>query len=68
MHLHKAAHGVTSVEGSLRATENVDTLDVIKIEVECTLVEVRNVVNIHTYGRGVDARTDAADVHGRGEA
>ena len=68
MYFHQSTHGVAAVKGALRSAQDVQSLDVIEIEIERALVEVWNVVYIHAYRRGVDARTDASDVHGRGKA
>ena len=64
MHFDKAAHGIASVERTLRAAQNVDTLNVGIAEVEGGLVDVRDIVYIQSHGRGVDARADTADING----
>ena len=68
MYFHKTSHRVTAIECTLGATENVNSFDIIEIEIESRFVEIRNIVYIHTYRRRIDTRTDATDIHGRGEA
>ena len=66
--LDESAHGVAAIEGALRAAQHVDALYVGIAKVEGRLVDVGDVVHVEAYRGGVDARANAADIDGRGEA
>ena len=66
--LDESAHGVASIEGALRAAQHIDALNVGIAKVEGRLVDVGDVVHVEAYRGGVDARANAADIDGRGEA
>ena len=63
-----ASHGVASIEGALGATEDIDAFDAFEGEVVGGFVDVGDVVDVESYGGGVDAGTDTSDVAGGGEA
>ena len=56
-HADKPAHRIASVECALRTSHHVDTLDVGVVEVESGFVDERDVIDIQSYGRRIDART-----------
>ena len=62
-HTNQSAHGVSSVQRSLRTPHHVASFDIGIVEVESRLVDKWNIVDIQTHGRRVDTRTDTADIH-----
>ena len=66
-HAKQAAHGIPSVQCGLRAAQHVHAFHVQQFNVVGTFVGISHVVYVQSYGRGVDARTDAADVSRRGQ-
>ena len=56
-HADKPTHRIASVECALRTSHHVDALDVGVVEVESGFVDERDVIDIQSYGRRIDART-----------
>ena len=61
-----APDGITAVERTLRAAQNLDARDVEKIEIVAVLIEVRYLVDIDPHDRLVDAGAEAAHIYRRG--
>ena len=64
----ESTHGVSSIECSLGATQDINPFNVYKVEVEGRFVNVWDIVHIESYGRSVDARADTTDIYGRSQA
>ena len=65
---HQSAFGILSIKRSLRASQDINTVEHIEVVVESRLRHQRDVVIINAHGRVVDARANTTHIHGRREA
>ena len=54
---------VLSVEGALRTTQDIHTIQHIEMIIECRLRHQWDVIVIHTHSRIVDTRTNTTHIH-----
>ena len=66
--VHHASHRVAAVERRLGAAQDLDALGVGQLRVEVVLVQHRNVVDVKSDDRLVDARPESPYVDRRGHA
>ena len=64
----QAALGVHAIERTLRAVKDIHALHVVGMEIERALAQNRHAIDIDAHGGRIDARSDATDVHCRGDA
>mgnify|MGYP003308445892 CR=1 FL=1 len=56
-----ASHGVSSVEGTLRATEHFHAGYLAEVEIEGRLLEVGDAIHVKSYRGRIDFRSDTSD-------
>ena len=65
IHTHQSTLGVHSIKGALRTTQHVDTVNLVEMTVERTLVDKGNIIIIYTHG-GIARATAYASHISRG--
>ena len=55
MYLNQSAHGITTVKGTLRSAQYIDTFYIRIIEIESRFIYIRYIVDVKSHGRRIDA-------------
>ena len=66
LHRQNAQHGVSPIEGSLRAAHHIHAADVQKTEVEMIFVDYRHIIYIETHDWVFHPGADTSYIYGRG--
>ena len=68
VYIHLSAHSVTTIERTLRASQQLHTSHIGHLKIVVVLIKVRHSINGHTDDRLVDTRTEATHIDRRGHS